>query len=761
MNNNYILSILFILIISPVFSQNNDAKVLAKSNLKENSSKKSTNASQDVKEKTMLPQDAEELDNIEIKGKSKKQKLETKGFAVNVIETKEISFRNIQTNELLNQTAGVRVRQNGGLGSNVEYNLNGMSGSSVGIFIDGIEISTYGSSFNLNTIPPAMIERIEVYKGVLPAYLSGDLLGGAINVILKKGGLRNNLSASASYGSFNTLQTDINGMYRDSKTGFTVRASGFYSNSDNNYEVWGKFVTNTLPNGRVEKVRAKRFNDAFRSFGSRTELGYTDVKWADNFMIGYIGSDTYKEVQHGQYMSTPYKGRFTESKAHILSVNYSKNNLFTKGLQFSFNGVYSNRNQHIQDTVKWTHNWFGEKVIGLHGKPLPTLNGAQQGRPTMSTINRKITNIRSDLQYLIAKNHKLELNHLFYTTNREDYDELRTVLENNYLATSAITKNVTSLAYEVQAFDSRLKANLFGKYYQQKVNRVDPKAVVINGENVRVEELTNDFRASKGYGFAASYAITPNLVILGSGEQAIKMPSEYEVFGNQAENLIGNPKLRPELSNNFNLGFRLDSYQINKHRFSFSSTGFVRNTKDKIVVLTNDRPISNVDTFPYENLDATQAIGFEAEMNYVFDKKLNIMLNMSKFMSLYKNKYSSNGQFLSTRYNVQLPNEPFYTANGTVQYTINNVIKKKSILNLFYYFGYVHPFNTIWVQSEHFMTPSQFTQDLGASYVFPNKKIVLSFDAKNIFNREAYDNFAVQKPGRAFYLKLNYTINNF
>jgi outer membrane receptor protein involved in Fe transport len=812
MSRNYIFSILFILMAFPAFAQKNQTRIYGKVStaekalsgiiislentsfstetgsegtfsinapagtyklicsgigyqtqtlkitLKENTSKKINIT---LTPDTVTNSNVETLDNVEIRGKSKKQKLETKGFAVNVIETQEASLRNIQTNELLNQTAGVRVRQNGGLGSFVEYNLNGMAGSSIGIFIDGIDISTYGSSFNLNTIPPAMIERIEIYKGVLPAYLSGDLLGGAINVILKKGGMHNNLGASVSYGSFNTTQADINGMYRDAKTGFTVRASGFYSYSDNNYEVWGKFVTNTLPNGRVEKVRAKRFNDAFRSFGSRTELGYTNVKWADNFMIGYTGSDTYKEVQHGQYMATPYKGRFTESQAHILSVNYSKKNVFTKDLEFNLNGVYSHRNQYIQDTVKWAYNWFDEKVIGLHGKPLPTLNGAQQGRPTMSTINRKVLNVRSDLQYRISKNHKLELNHLFYTTKREDYDELRTVLENNYLATSDITKNVTSLAYELNAFNSRLKANLFGKYYQQKVNRVDPKAVMINGENVRIEEITSDFRTTKGYGFATSYSITPNLVLLSSGEKAVKMPSESEVFGNQAENLIGNSKLRPEVSTNFNLGFRLDSYAINKHRFSFSSSGFVRNTKDKIVILTNDRPVSNVETFPYENLDATQAIGFEAELNYVFNNKLNVMLNMSKFSSLYKNKYSTNGQFLSTRYNVQIPNEPFFTANGNVQYTMNNIIKKKSILNLFYYFGYVHPFNTIWVKSEHFMTPPQFIQDLGASYVFPNKKIVISFDAKNIFNKEAYDNFAVQKPGRAFYLKLNYTINNF
>lgn len=751
MTTNKLYNLLFLLLTISAFSQQNEIAE------KVTPPTKTPIAEKKAKKENKI----ETLKTVSIHGKSRKQKIETKGFAVNVIETKEASLRNIQTNELLNQSAGVRVRQNGGLGSFVEYNLNGMAGSSIGIFIDGIDISTYGSSFSLNTIPPAMIERIEIYKGVLPANLSGDYLGGAINIILKKGGLKNNLSASLSYGSFNTTQADINGMYRDAKTGFTVKASGFYTYSDNNYEVWGKWVNNTLGNGRVENVRAKRFNDAFKSFGSRTELGYTDVKWADNFMIGYIGSDRYKEVQHGQYMSTPYKDRFTESQSHVLTVNYNKKNIFTKGLEFTFNGVHSNKNEYIQDTVKWAYNWFNEKVLDLHGNPLLTQSGAQQGRPTMSTIDRKITNIRSDFQYRLARNHKIELNHLFYTADRKDYDEMRTILENNYEATSSITKNVSSLSYEMQGFENRLKINLFGKFYQQKVNRMDPRAVVVNGQTIRVEDVTDDFRTTTGQGFAAAYSILPSLVILGSGEKAVKMPSEREVFGDQGENLVGNPNLRPEISNNFNLGFRFNPDKIDKHKISFSGAGFVRNTKDKIVVRSNDRPVSAVETFPFENLNATQAIGFEAEMNYTFNDKLNIMFNLSKFRSLYKNKYAENGQFLSTRYNVQIPNEPFFTANGNLQYTLKDIIKKNSVLNLFYYCGYVHPFNTIWVESEHFMTPAQFIQDLGASYVFPNKKFVVSFDAKNIFNQESYDNFAVQKPGRAFYLKLNYTINNF
>ena len=159
----------------------------------------------------------EDLKTVSIKGKSKKQKAETSGFAVAIIETKEASLRNLTTNELLDRSVGVRVRQNGGIGSNVEYNLNGMSGSTIGIFIDGIEASTYGSSFNLNNIPPAMIERIEVYKGVLPSHLTGDYVGGAINVVLKKNVSKNTATAAVSYGSFNTFQADLGASYRDKK----------------------------------------------------------------------------------------------------------------------------------------------------------------------------------------------------------------------------------------------------------------------------------------------------------------------------------------------------------------------------------------------------------------------------------------------------------------------------------------------------------------------------------------------------------------
>lgn len=703
-----------------------------------------------------------ELDEVLLQVEPIKSEIEKKGFAVNVIETKEASFRNLQTNELLNRSVGVKVRQNGGLGSAVNYNLNGMSGNSIKIFIDGIPISTYGSSFDLNSIAPAMIERIEVYKGVVPGELSDDALGGAINIILKKN-ISSTLNASLSYGSFNTLQANFNGHYQAENSGFFLRASGFYNYSDNDYEVWGKFVRNILPNGRYDYVRARRFNDAFRSYGAVAEIGYNYVKWADNFSLGYTTSDSYNEIQHGAFMSIPYKGRFMEGNSDIFSLTYKKAHI-VKGLDVNFHGLYSRRETVVNDTVKWNYNWFGEISRDLNGNPILRPQGAQQGAPTIANIDRDILSFRGGLNYSLSPNHKFILNHLFYDVSRQEDDEMLTGLQRNFIGTRDLQKNVSSLTYELRLFQEKLKTTVFGKYYRQDIAKMDPVVENRNGQKVRVEKHFSNQISTTGYGAAASYLIRPALVVLASAEQAIRLPSENEVFGDVGENIIENPGIAPETSTNLNLGFKAGLYKIDQHKFSVSASGFIRDTRDKIVRKTQSNLNDAVQTAPFENLGKTKSIGFDAELNYIFNNRLDVLVNMSKFDTRFNSRYDNNGNVLSI-YNVQIPSEPFFTSNANVRYTLDNFFQEGSSLNLFYNFHYVDSFYNIWVPRQvkgidQFEVPEQFIQDAGLSYVFPNKNLVLSFDVKNLFNEQAYDNFAVQRPGRAFYLKLNYTISN-
>ncbi|WP_313262394.1 TonB-dependent receptor plug domain-containing protein [Sphingobacterium sp.] len=702
------------------------------------------------------------LDEVRVQGNSVKREIETKGFAVNVIETKEASTRNIQTNELLDRTVGVRVRQSGGLGSEVQYNLNGMTGRSVGIFIDGIEISTYGSSFNLNNIPPSMIDRIEVYKGVLPAHLTGDLLGGAINIVLKKGTSSNNLSASVSYGSFNTTQSDISGLYRNAKTGFTTRVSGSFLNSDNDYEIWGKFSKYIEPNGVVRRnYRTKRFFDGYRALSGRFEFGFTDVKWADAFFLGYNISDSHKEIQHGQTMGTPYMGRTSDATANVLSLTYNKKNLFVPGLSLNTNAVHSFRSTNILDTIPWAYNWDGQIRLDLNGDPIRRLDGAQQGKPAMTDIDRQVTNIRTNLSYDILSGHRFSVNHVFYTVDRKDKNLLLKDGNTGINSSNDLAKNVVSFNYEAQTFHNKLTTNLFYKIYQQSIASHSYTGVIENGQTKIVENVSKDNRVNYGYGLAASYKLFNRLVLLASGERAVRMPVDMETFGSPEDNVLANPGISPEISDNYNAGFRLGTYDFGDHRFSVGTNVFWRNTKDRIMPRANEMINSQeIELTQYVNLGLSQSVGFEGELTYAHKDKLTLLFNFSKFNSLFKQEFDPTSGQPMTYYNKQIPNEPFYTMNGNVHYRLDNIIQKSSQLNLFYNIGYVAPFSTVWPDSDWFITPAQYAQNLGMSYVFPNKKLILALDVKNVFNAELYDNFGVQKPGRGFYLKLNYSINN-
>lgn len=753
MRNNYIFLVLFILMVFPVFSQ------------KKEPIKKNTAIEKKVKKDTLV----ESLKSVEIKGKSRKQKIETSGFAVAIIETKEASLRNLTTNELLDRSVGVRVRQNGGIGSNVEYNLNGMSGSAIGIFIDGIEASTFGQSFNLNNIPPSLIERIEVYKGILPSHLTGDYVGGAINVVLKKDVSQNNATAAVSYGSFNTFQSDLSATYRDKKTGISFRGSGFYTYTDNSFETWGRSTTYVNHLQQITRpYRAKRFNNDYKSVGGRFEVGFTDTKWADQFFVGYNGSSNYTEIPHGITMAVPYVGRFNETKAHALLLNYNKKNFMVKDLSLNINAVRSYRTTYLQDTIGFAYNWdgtvreiieFGERV------PLKTLQGGQQGQKTITNTERKITNARSNLGYMIANGHRISLNHKFESTNRKDEDLLNPTLRD--LSTkSIVSKNIISMNYEAETFNKKLRTNVLGKYTTNRTDQTRFEIVNNAGVNSIVQKDTTRTNYNFGYGATVSYNVISSLYIVASTENSYIMPTETQLFGAPEINIQPNLGLDPEKNINYNLGFRYGAIDFGKHKVSFYANAFWRNGFDKItqqavdVEEIEEEAHADIQTTRYVNLGRTQSRGFESEIIYVYNNRLNASFNISKFNNIFKQEIDPNGNAHSL-FGQQVPNEPFFTMNANFQYRFNDVFQKKSILNAYYNTGYVGEYYIVWGQPEWSMTPSQFTHDLGASYRFPSKKLVASIDVKNLLNAEIYDNYAIQKPGRGIYFKLNYTFSKF
>ena len=109
--------------------------------------------------------------------------------------------------ELLKDVPGVHVRYVSGKGQYTTVTVRGSTAAQVGVFVDGVLSNLGGdAAVDISTIPVKNVERIEVYRGYIPARFGGTFMGGVINVVTKKPE-KTNISASvgqSSWGGFNT-----------------------------------------------------------------------------------------------------------------------------------------------------------------------------------------------------------------------------------------------------------------------------------------------------------------------------------------------------------------------------------------------------------------------------------------------------------------------------------------------------------------------------------------------------------------------------
>lgn len=130
--------------------------------------------------------------------------------AVSVIYPDDTKGEHKSMPDLLDQVPGVFVRRVNGTGQYTTASIRGSAPSQVNIYVDGVPYNISGeSAADISTIPVSNIERIEVYRGTVPARFSGSPLGGAINIVTKRA---KSLSGTISGGirSFGGWQTSGN-----------------------------------------------------------------------------------------------------------------------------------------------------------------------------------------------------------------------------------------------------------------------------------------------------------------------------------------------------------------------------------------------------------------------------------------------------------------------------------------------------------------------------------------------------------------------
>lgn len=130
--------------------------------------------------------------------------------AVSVIYPDDTRGEHKSLPDLLDQIPGVFVRRINGTGQYTTTSIRGSAPSQVNIYIDGVPHNTSNeAAADISTIPISNVERIEVYRGNVPARFSGSPLGGAINIVTKQAdGLGGAISGGVR--SFGGWQTSAN-----------------------------------------------------------------------------------------------------------------------------------------------------------------------------------------------------------------------------------------------------------------------------------------------------------------------------------------------------------------------------------------------------------------------------------------------------------------------------------------------------------------------------------------------------------------------
>lgn len=690
--------------------------------------------------------DSANLKEVTIQNKSVKKQIEESPFSVQIIDFKKQYDKAGDVGDFLNRASGVKIRTNGNIGSQVQINLGGLQGKAVRIFKDGIPIELFGHGFSLGTIPVNMLDRVEIYKGVMPVYLASDALGGGVNLVTRTS---NKDFAEVSYeiASFNTHRATAN-LYLQNKNNFYGGFNGSFNYSDNNYK-----VNVPVQNSTNEEFRnVKRFHDMTRSNYGEAFVGLKEKSWADDFRLTLIYSDFYKQIQNDAGMVSVYGQAFSKEKNYTGMINYRKK-FFDDKLKVNFLTNYSHFNTKFIDTTTVRYNWLGE-IIAENMQPGEIRTGNNQ------RMKYNFVSSRLNLEYELSDRNFLEFSQLYYSQRRKGSDPLGavSVIDGVDVLTVPATYRKDNMAFAWRSLwiDKKLESIVAAKYYHYYT---DGYTTDNYGFAWKSSKDDSQFGYLGGLKWEES-----NYLLKFSYEYATRLPDEFEIFGD-ARLVKENLDLNPEKSHNLNVN---GQYTIAKENstLTFSANLFYRNVKD-IIFLELDIPFNR-----YINYENSEIKGFEFETNYVPAKWLNTGFNVT-----YQDIRRVGIKEAAFKYlnDSRVPNIPFLFGNFWANTFFGNLFKNDDSLNFTWNANYTHRFFLVDIPKNQepplfgsvkdFQTSliiprdgriGQFSNDVGVYYHFANKKTTVSAECRNIGDVRLYDNFNVQRPGRSFHLKLVY-----
>ena len=671
---------------------------------------------------------AEEVFSVQetiVEGKSAAEQLRQRGYAVSVIESERQKNLTSDVNAVLKSIPGINLRQTGGLGSGFKLSLNGLSGNQIRYFIDGVPMENFGAALSLDNYPVNLVDKIEVYKGVVPVSLGADALGGAVNIVtdLQQ---RSFLDVALANGSFSTRRASFNGQYAGE--GLFLKVASFYNHADNDYWMDDSPVHDLELGNALGAIRTRRFHDDFTSAMVHGEAGLFAKKRADRLSLGVIAAASRKDYQHPDNNINRVFGEFHATNSTVLaSINYG--NRFDDNLALKLFAISGRIVTNVVDTSTRKYNWTGDSIERAPDDPKGELAERRSSLELSDWILR--SNIGTD--YAIAEQHSLSLNATQSYLRRTGEDAVDR-FNRSFESPNYIHKNLLGLAYTYSHADA-FEATVFGKRYWYA------------GRIVTQDYQNNDITTrtkldATGYGLAVSYHPTANIQLKSSFERAYRVPESFEILGDGIY-INPNPALRPETSRNFNLGWRLTP-----HLVEAEANFFYRFSEDFI----RFNPLGPFGE--YENLEDVRTVGVEGEIDTNYRDLVAVNANIT-YQSLTDQTRFDEG-LPNANHRSRIPNVPHLFANTRIGLSHNRQ------WHFYWSIHFVEAFFLLWEnlgdRDHKNIIPRQLTHDFEAEYALNGGRYNASLTVNNLTNAHVYDHFNIQKPGRSVHIKIRYSL---
>jgi len=661
-----------------------------------------------------LKEQAEEIGEVTVSGKSVAHQKKEQSMPVTVIDMSNLRGTVSSVQDILLKTVGITLRTSGGVGSSSRISVRGLEGKRIGFFIDELPLGEQTDYIDINDIPIDMIDRIEIYKGVVPARFGGSSLGGAINIVIRE---YPDKYADLSYGyeSYNTHKAQ--GVFKRNlkQRGLVFGIGGGYTSSDNNY---------TFDSPFQEGLRITRNHDKYRKLiigGSFKAKKW----WFDEVELEPVFVKTYKEIQGIEY---DIREAHSQSLMTGLSNKLEKDNFLTEGLNLDmFNGLVLTKMNFIDKATR-RYEWDGSSY------PTPSRYGGEAGYNYPSdSDDKKLTFInKTNLEYILTERHSLNINSVFSMANGTPKDDLKTLsLGKQVNFDSQMRSWISGLTYDFRTLNDVFLNSLTVRHYMYTMHTQMAPLFVPGKYDVDVSK--SDF----GVNNAMRYRFLPSLMGKLSAGYEVRIPSETELLGDGIA-VIPSPDLLPERNLSANLGLLFDLTGKHPTNAQIEMNFFYMYLQDMI------RYTAGLIGAQYQNFGEMRTLGVEFEAKADVLPSLYLYGNTTYQDLRDTRAYEPESTVPNPTKNKRMPNIPYLMANAGLEFHRENLFggtgqNTRLFADVAFVEEYYYDFEMTQLQKRRI--PRSTTIDIGFEHSFLNNKVFLSGKVRNITNEKTLSEF--------------------